>query len=775
LLLSGVVLFVLLCSSSVVSVDASSMWSRTYGGAGDDLASSVIQTSDGGYAIAGQTYSFGAGGSDFWLVKTDESGNMEWNKAYGGTTYDYAYSVIQTSDGGYAVSGRTESFGVGNDDFWLVKADVAGNMQWNKTYGGTNYDYAFSMVQTSDGGYALAGPTGSFGAGGSDFWLVKTDSVGNMEWNMTYGGTGNEDAWSIIQTIDGGYLLAGGTTPLTTNNTDLWLVKTDESGNMEWNQTYGGTGVDYAYSLVATSDGGYAIAGGTNSSDAGQGDFWLVKTNTLGNMQWNKTYDGGTNSDAASSVIQTSDGGYAVLGTRTSFTGDSPFNVTVEQDSWLIKTDASGNMEWNKTLTGYFCSMVATADGGYAIAGGTSSFGYGGGDFWLVKTDEFGIGPEYFWSQAYGGTGTDQAYSVVESPDGGFAITGTTNYTAGSSPFIYPDCLLVKTDALGNMEWNKTYGGAHEEVGRSLVATSDGGYAIAGWTGSFGAGQADVYLVKTDASGSMQWNNTYGGGNFDRAYSLTTTLDGGYAIAGYTESFSYYRQAYLVKTDALGNMQWNKTYGLELVSTPNLAYAEAWSLVATSDGGYAIACYIYTYNPIFEGTCLVKVDASGNIQWNKTFEGRNHASLVATSDGGYAIAGGSLLIKTDELGNMMWNKTYYGTSFAALLATSDGGYALAGGSLLIKTDALGNMQWNKTYVDGSINSLIATSDEGYALAGTTSSFGAGDSDFWLVRTDVQGIYPEYSSWLIPALVLTATAFIIINKKRLTHKSSEEQY
>ncbi len=259
-------------------------WSKTFGGENDDGAYSVIQTSDGGYALAGWTNSYGAGGGDFWLVKTDSSGNEEWNKTFGGENYDWAYSVIQTSNGGYAIAGFTASYGAGGDDFWLVKTDSSGNEEWNKTYGGSSLDRAYSVIQTSDGGYALAGSTYSYGVGARDLWLVKTDSSGNEEWNKTYGGGGGDLANSVIQTSDEGYVLAGSTTSYGGWG-DLWLVKTDSSGNEEWNKNFGGSGYlesDSAHSVIQTSDGGYAIAGVTASYGAGGGDFWLMKTEILG-------------------------------------------------------------------------------------------------------------------------------------------------------------------------------------------------------------------------------------------------------------------------------------------------------------------------------------------------------------------------------------------------------------------------------------------------------------------------------------------------------------
>jgi len=356
-------------------------WNRTYGGASADNAQSVVQTIDGGYAIAGQTESFGAGGLDYWLVKTDAYGNMQWNKTYGGASTDYACSVVERNDGGYAIAGGTHSFGAGNADFWLIKTDAAGNMEWHQTYGGAGIDWASHLVQTSDGGYILAGLTQSFGAGGEDCWLVKTDSSGNMQWNKTYGGTGNDVAKEVVETSDGGYAIACRTSSFGAGNYDFWLIKTDSAGNVEWSQTYGGPYLEWGRSVVQTDDGGYAIAGNTRSFGAGGDDCWLVKTDAAGNMQWNQTY-GGTGHDHPGSLVQTRDGGYAMIGRTESFGAGMV-------DWWLVKTYANGTMEWNKTYGGTGVEesnqIIQTSDGGYAIAGWTGSFGAGNYDFWLIK------------------------------------------------------------------------------------------------------------------------------------------------------------------------------------------------------------------------------------------------------------------------------------------------------------------------------------------------------------------------------------------------------
>jgi hypothetical protein len=361
-------------------------FARTYGGMSDDRAFSVQQTSDGGYIVAGSTYSFGAGDYDIFLIKTDANGNIQWAKTYGGTDGDIAWSVQQTLDGGYIVAGWTNSFGAGGVDVFLIKTDANGNIQWAKTYGGTGYDLAYSVQQTSDGGYIAASWTDSFGAGIWDIFLIKTDANGNIQWAKTYGGTGEDLVSSVQQTSDGGYILAGWTTSFGAGSSDFFLIKTDANGNLQWAKTYGGISHDAAYSVQQTSDGGYIVAGYTFSFGAGNYDFFLIKTDANGNIIWAKTY-GEAGYDLAYSVQQTSDGGYIVAGYTYSF-GTGSF------DFLLIKTDASGNVQWAKTYGGTgddgALSVQQTSDGGYIVAGYTSYFSAGAVDIFLVKTDANG-------------------------------------------------------------------------------------------------------------------------------------------------------------------------------------------------------------------------------------------------------------------------------------------------------------------------------------------------------------------------------------------------
>jgi hypothetical protein len=231
------------------------------GGGNYDYGSSIIQTTDGGYAVAGWTPSFGAGNTDVYVVKLNSSGNIEWTRTIGGGSYEWGYSIIQTTDGGYAVAGRTNSFGAGNWDVYVVKLDGNGNIEWTCTIGGGNADGGSSIIQTTDGGYAVGGRTNSFGAGNLDIYVVKLDGNGNIQWTRTIGGGNNDEGSSIIQTTDGGYAVAGYTYSFGAGGYDVYVVKLDGNGNMS--SCPGGCQVS---SGGTAGSGGNASSGGTTGS-----------------------------------------------------------------------------------------------------------------------------------------------------------------------------------------------------------------------------------------------------------------------------------------------------------------------------------------------------------------------------------------------------------------------------------------------------------------------------------------------------------------------------
>jgi len=361
-------------------------FNNTYGGNYQDWGNSVQQTSDGGYIITGLTDSFGNGDSDVWLIKTNSQGIEEWNHTFGGSNSERGNSVQQTSDGGYIITGLTDSFGNGDYDFWLIKTNSQGVEEWNQTFGGSSRDWSDSVKETSDGGFIITGYTRSFGNGNSDVWLIKTNSQGIEEWNHTFGGSGHDLGSSVKETSDGGFIITGSTDSHGNGLNDIWLIKTNSQGIEEWNQTFGGPQDDRGYSVQETTDSGFIITGYTDSFGNGSYDFWLIKTNSQGIEEWNQTF-GGFHSDLGFSVQQITDGGFVLTGYTMSFgNGDS--------DVWLIKTNSQGIEEWNHTFGGNTrdsgLSVKETSDGGFIITGSTDSYGNGESDFWLIKTDPLG-------------------------------------------------------------------------------------------------------------------------------------------------------------------------------------------------------------------------------------------------------------------------------------------------------------------------------------------------------------------------------------------------
>jgi len=400
---------------------------KAIGGANYDDGTSLIQTSDGGHAIAGETYSFGAGKADVHIVKLDASGNLQWTKTIGGPESEWGNSLIQTSDGGYAIAGETYSFGAGEADVYVVKLDAKGNLQWTKTIGGPKGDWGFSLIQASDGGYAIAGTTISFGAGETDVYVVKLDAKGNLQWIKTIGGESDDWGYSLIQTSDGGYAIAGSTKSFGAGDEDVYVVKLDAKGNLQWTKTIGGPKDDWGKSLIQTSDGGYAIAGTTTSFGAGWKDVYVVKLDAKGNLQGTKTI-GGPKDDWGKSLIQTSDGGYAIAGSTYSF--DAGLS-----DVYVVKLDAKGNLQWTKTIGGEHhhdsgSSLIQTSDGGYAIAGTTTSFGAGDYDVYVVKLDKNGNACCAVSQTSQVGTGGRLSSSPTPSIGSGGTLTAPTPTTS---------------------------------------------------------------------------------------------------------------------------------------------------------------------------------------------------------------------------------------------------------------------------------------------------------------------------------------------------------
>jgi len=388
---------------------AQQTWERTYGGPGNDEGRYAQQTTDGGYIITGGTTSLGYG-YHVYLIKTDSSGDTLWTRIYGGDE-SFGTSVQQTTDGGYIVAGYTFHFG--SNEVYLIKTNTFGDTLWTKTYGGTGTDLGFSVQQTSDGGYIVAGQTTSFG-NSVQVYLIKTNASGDSLWTRTYGGINWDEGWFVKQTSDSGYIVAGRSSSFG-NSEQVYLIKTDASGDTLWTRNFGGSSYEVGLSVQQTTDGGYIITGGSTSFGYGS-QVYLIKTNASGDTLWTRNFGGGGD-EQGRTVQQTPDGGYIIAGTTNSF--GYPYQV------YLIKTNASGIILWAKTYgwlgrdEGY--SVQQTTDGGYIVAGATTSFG-DSSQVYLIKTDANGnSGVEEDSPGRIKPPTSNLYYSVVPNPFSSFA------------------------------------------------------------------------------------------------------------------------------------------------------------------------------------------------------------------------------------------------------------------------------------------------------------------------------------------------------------------
>lgn len=390
-------------------------------------------------------------------------------------------------------------------------AQQAPGIEWQKCFGGSAVDVAFQIQGTYDGGYAVSGFTFSNNGdvsgnhGSHDYWVIKLDSVGNLQWQKSLGGSGSEESQSLVQTTDSGFAIIGTATSidfdvtgnLDSNSTSYWFVKLDKVGNIQWQKTYGGDEVEEATKVKQTPDNGFILIGNSNSNDSavtgnhGLDDYWILKIDSIGNKQWEKSF-GGIYRDRATFVDNTYDNGFIIIGSTESIGGN---------------------------VTGY----------------------HGLADYWLIKLNSLGT---LLWQKCLGGTGAELGYSVEETNDKGFILSGATtsnNYDVSGNHGDY-DYWVVKCDSLGNIQWQKCYGGSYIDISYSITQVDDGGYVIAGSSASidgnltFNHGANDYWILKIDTLGNIQWQKSFGGNGGDEPYSIIQTKDKGYVIAGATDS-----------------------------------------------------------------------------------------------------------------------------------------------------------------------------------------------------------------------------------------------
>lgn len=372
---------------TAVATAQDTTYHNTYGGYNQDHGRSVDQTYDGGFIITGATSSIGFGSTDVYLIKTDSVGNFLWSKTFISPYVEWGNSVQETSDSGFVIAGYTNKPGKGGYDVYMIRTDSLGDTLWTRTYGGNDWDVGYSVQQTNDGGYIISGETFSFGSGNSDVYLIRTDANGDTLWTKTFGGAQGESGRCVKSTFDGGFVIVGYTESYGAGDKDIYLIKTDQNGDTLWTRTYGGDSLDMGYCVNENSDSTYVIAGSTMSYGAGNLDAWLIKVDTLGDTLWTNVW-GEPGKDEWYWVVEDFNGKYAVTGYSYTILGAG------NEEVMFYRVNKLGQLSQLLTFGGFefergYC-VKDLVQNGYIIVGTTNSFGAGMNDVFLINTDPTG-------------------------------------------------------------------------------------------------------------------------------------------------------------------------------------------------------------------------------------------------------------------------------------------------------------------------------------------------------------------------------------------------
>jgi uncharacterized delta-60 repeat protein len=876
-----------------IGISSADQWIMTYGGSKNDSAWAIQRTTDGGYIVAGNTESFSVGyeDSDIWVLKLNPDGTVAWEKSYGGTISDSVNDVQQTTDGGYIVAGSSFSFGSGTLDAWLLKLDQFGTIIWQKSYGKPSgptcqggegcWEEAFSVQETHNpqgqsDGYIVAGRTDSYGGGGYNFWVLKLNIDGSVAWQKTYDRLGyTDEAMSIQQTPDGGYIVAGYSwsyDPVTQNiDIDMWVLKLNLDGSVAWQKTYGASGYEHAYSIRHTHDqqenpDGYVIVGESDSFGGGDWSIWVLKLNLNGSVAWQKTYTVADHGSRAKGIQQTADGGYIVAG-EVYLPGMPPPPSSI----WLLKLNPDGSIAWDKTYSvgndPVVRSIQQTTDGGYIVAVSQDN-----SDFLVLKLGENGEIPGCDLMGTAQVVVADTSASVSDSnavpqdsssvpvdtnavpqntaaviqrlcgvgpnlppvldpigdksvnegqtltftvsatdPEGGLLTYSASNLPSGASfnpstrtftwtPSYrqvgsYPNVVFTVTDQgtpqLSDSEaititvnrlpqeadeWALKLSGNGARL-YSVQQTLDpernpDGYIAVGYVGT---SYSDYWVVRLNLDHTIAWQKTFDDGSAERAYTVLQTTDGGYIVGGSSYVGTNFR-TWILKLNSDGTVAWQKLYGG--------SEGEQVAIQQTADGGYIVGSTIgYVVNGTYWTNYRVtKLDPDGTFAWHKIYSWWNGSwntytvcqSIKQTTDGGYIVAGNTgneiyggyiWVLKLNPDGAVAWQKSYGGTTNGTQAdsiqqtfdqAGNPDGYIISGATesfgagssdvWVLKLNLDGSIAWQKAY--GGIGpdrafAVQQTFDEqgitdGYIVAGTTSSYGVGYSDIWVLKLNIDG-------------------------------------
>jgi outer membrane protein assembly factor BamB len=691
------------------------LWTNAYGGSYSDIGRYVIQTTDGSFLAVGRTVSYGAGNFDVYLIKTNSTGDTQWTRTYGGVSEDWGYATVETMDGGYAVVGYTDSYGAGQEDVYLIKTDAEGDVLWTRTYGGSELDKGRSVIQLGDGGYAVAGYTESYGAGEVDLYLIRTDSIGDTLWTRTYGGVSSDYGYSVVETADGGFAVVGGTSSYGAGVRDAFLIRTDSNGDRLWAKTYGGYNDDSGFSLAQVSDGGFIVAGYTRSYGAGERDVYVVRTDADGDTLWTKVY-GGIFNDYGWSVALSTQGGYIVAGETESY-GAGGYDV------YLLMMDADGDTLWTVTYGGNnydnSYSVSRASDGSYIAAGSTDSYGAGELDIYLITLVDIPwrmfhhdrqrtgrspyIGPDepiLKWSCDIGGDvhsspavaadGTiyvgsydNKLYAV--RPDGSLKWSYITNGYISSSPAVTADgTVYVGSDrfyaisADGSLQWSYIAGSAFQ-YSSPAVATD----------GTIYIGSEDNTLYALSPDGSLAWTYTTDG----FIYSSPAIGPDGTIVVGSLDN-----RLYALNSDGL--LMWSTITGDGIYSSP----------AVDADGTVYIGSLDYK---------VYAINSDGSLRWSYLTDDGVYSSPALGVDGTVYVGSSDYTVYAiNPDGSLQWSYPTDGSVWSSPAVDGYGSiYIGSRDNRLYALNGDGTLRWSYA-TGGYVESSPAVGDDGTIYVGS---------------------------------------------------------
>ena len=706
------------------------IWQNTYGTEGYDEPKSIQQTKDGGYIVAGSGAFSGQTSIDPWIIKLDSKGQVVWQKTVAGIRAGLINCIRETSDSRYIASGVIMESGKGG---WIIKLDGNGEALWQKSLGGgaissiqeiddggyiavgsgssviklnsdgipqwrKNYGpgYLTSIQETIDGGYIIAG----------DRRILRINEYGGIKWQRNYL---VDEITSIQETSDQGFILAGFTQLSKETREDAWVLKLDKEGQVLFEKAYGGKGEDKVRSIQENFEGGYIFTGETNSFGSPK-DVWIVKIDQKGNISEDCPISKASQAKASDSTAQIKDIAVSaqdlsirlkdttIKSRPTSAISQTQCPPLLARQNTLEACNGTGT--WAKTFhlsksgedEEFGKSIQETSDGGFIAAGEMTSWrktepdeeDHAGlnQDIWAFKMDPDG---HLLWQKAFDGDKDDHLEIIRETTDHGYILAGVTeSFGAGKK-----DAWILKLDHIGQIEWQKTYGGKDDDDILSVLEIPGNGFIFAGWTKSFGAGNTDAWVLKADDDGKVAWQKTYGGKADDNVNSISRTKDGGYIMVAYSDSFQ--DKTWVLKLDKYGKIEWQRSYGGD---------GGARFIYENETGGYFVGG-TGKYSEAKGDFTLMKLDTNGSAEWLKAYGGPSLDYLISmniTSDHGYILAGRTM-------------------SFG--IANGDG--------LILKLDENGKVEWQKTYGGSQIDeidSINQLSGGGYIAAGLTGSFGS---------------------------------------------------